>query len=331
MPPRASTTTAVSGAPRTGPPPRAARRRRCGRAVGAEVDARARWAPRSRTPRRAAGAGPPGSRPGSAPAGRGGSATPGWPTRAPGALRPAGGGRRCGAARVGVGVGRTGAAAAPRPWARSRRRRAPPRRRGRGSPPGGGAHREPDVGDQRGQRVLEAGMQLVGGQPEARRGGGPASRRARRPRGPARRSRGRPAGRGPATARRRRRARPGRSASGARAHRDTTCPGPLHQRAAARDRSPAARPGRSRARASAHRPQRCSTARSPCRRRRRRWARRPWSARGPLGSRSSTRSPTASMRAHCASVYGFVTRGSSWKRVTTLEKSRVTSQGSTTR
>ena len=45
-------------------------------------------------------------------------------------------------------------------------------------------------------------------------------------------------------------------------------------------------------------------------------------------SAASTSSPSRSIAAHCASVYGRVTRGSSWTRVTLIAKSNSTSQTS---
>ncbi len=53
------------------------------------------------------------------------------------------------------------------------------------------------------------------------------------------------------------------------------------------------------------------------------------SARPSADNRVSTCSPSSWTRDHWAAEYGLVTRGSSWKRVTTLEKSRVTPLGST--
>ena len=43
---------------------------------------------------------------------------------------------------------------------------------------------------------------------------------------------------------------------------------------------------------------------------------------------SSTRSPSRSIADHCASVYGLVTRGGSYTRVTDISKPNVTSHGS---
>jgi hypothetical protein len=48
----------------------------------------------------------------------------------------------------------------------------------------------------------------------------------------------------------------------------------------------------------------------------------------PAASRSSTRAPNAQIESQAASLYGSVTLGSSWTRVTRLEKSNVVSHGS---
>ena len=84
------------------------------------------------------------------------------------------------------------------------------------------------------------------------------------------------------------------------------------------------------ARASSGRARRCSTRRRPCRRSRRTSARRPSSAaRRRPRARASTRWPSASIRCHCSSVYGLVTRGDSWIRRTRISCSNSTSHSST--
>ena len=120
--------------------------------------------------------------------------------------------------------------------------------------------------------------------------------------------------------------RPGPSAAAAR--RDTTC---LGQSAAARRGEPLVQPADERRRQPPlvrARPRRCSTRGLPCRRSRRTSARPPSSAARRRGSSSSTAWPSASIRGHCSSVYGLVTRGSSWIRVTRITCSNSASHAS---
>ena len=196
---------------------------------------------------------------------------------------------------------------------------------GSSAPSGRGPVRAADLVGQRGERVL-VGRDAAARSGRPRTGGDARGRAPRRastaPRGrhPARPT-GRRAGPGPSTAARRRCATGARCSSGAAARPGTTCPGrgapPRRRRSAARSRS-ASSLASSRLLGPSASVFHCGAGRVVERDERRLAAHR--EAHVAASSRSSTASPSASMRAHCCVGVGRVTRGSSWTRRTSLRK-----------
>ena len=121
-------------------------------------------------------------------------------------------------------------------------------------------------------------------------------------------------------------ARTARTPSAAGFRPDTICPARNAAARPAQNDRAACGSTRRRAHAWSGRRRRCSIPAIPCRRWRRRSARRPWSAARHADARSaSTCSPSASSRAQDSSENGFVMRGASRMRFTLISKANSTS------